>query len=137
MDLGELNSKYEDGFDLEFSNFKGTKESEYELLKDTFVKIDEKSLVFDLIESKQKIEPLELIIKFIANKTIGDITIQMTNKEGTVLGKIKFNKISFTKINGLIDFAFDRETKDKEIIVSYECTDITYIGKSGKEEKIS
>lgn len=136
MDFGELTSRYKNGFSVSFSNFKGTKEPEYDMLRETFMKIDEKSLVFDLVESKLKIEPLELIVKYIANKTVGDLIIQMMNKEGTVLGKIKFNKISFTKINGLIDFAFDRETKDKEITVSYECSDITYIGKSGKEEKL-
>lgn len=137
MNFDELNVSYKDEFEIEFSNFKGTKEAEYEILKNTFTKIDEEVLVFDLIESKGKIEPLELIVKFISNRTVGDIIIELKNKEDLILGKIKFNKILFTKINGLIDFAFNRENKDKEIRVSYECNDITYIGKSGKEEKLS
>ncbi len=129
--------EYNDNFDIEFSDFKGTKEIEYEILMSTFTEINENVLVFDLIESNKKIEPLELIIKFISNKTIGDVTINLLDKEQTILGKIKFNKILFTKINGLIDFAFNRENKDKEIKVHYECNDISYIGKSGKEEKLS
>jgi len=130
-------TSYKDNFEIEFVNFKGTKEAEYEILKSTFVKIDDENLVFELIESKQKIEPLELIVRFISNKTIGDVIVVLRGEDDVVLGKIKFNKILFTKINGLIDFAFNRENKDKEIKVSYECNDITYIGKSGKEEKLS
>ena len=128
---------YNDAFDIEFENFKGTKETEYNILTETFSKINEDVLVFDLIESNKKIEPLELIVKFISNRTVGDITVKLVDKDNAVLGKIKFNKLLFTKINGLIDFAFNRENKDKSIKVSYECNDITYIGKSGKEEKLS
>lgn len=137
MDLVELNSSYDDKFEIDFSDFKGTKESEYDILRSTFLKIDEKTLTFELIESKGKIEPLELIVKFISNRTVGDIILNLHNSDGLVLGKIKFNKLLFTKITGLIDFDHDRENKDKNINVSYECNNITYIGKNGKEEKLS
>lgn len=136
MNFDDLNTSYSNQFEIKFSDFKGTKEAEYTLLETTFFKINESSLKFDLIESNQKIEPLEIIIKLISNKTVGDIILALHNNEGLVLGKIKFNKILFTKINGLIDFAFNRESKDKSITVSYECSDITYIGKNGKEEKL-
>jgi len=136
MDLVDINN-YDRKFDIEFVNFKGTKESDYKLLENTFLKIDEDMLVFDLIESNKKIEPLELIIKFISNKTVGDIILKLYNNDNDILGKIKFNKLLFAKINGLIDFAFDRENSDKTIKVSYECNDVTYIGKNGKEEKLS
>lgn len=135
MDLVELNSSYDDKFEIDFYDFKGTKEYEYDILRNTFLKIDETSLTFELIESKGKIEPLELVVKFISNRTVGDIILNLHNSDGLVLGKIKFNKLLFTKINGLIDFAHDRENKDKNIHVFYECNNITYIGKNGKEEK--
>ena len=82
-------------------------------------------------------EAASMIPPLVLDPQPGDIILDLHNKEGLVLGKIKFNKILFTKINGLIDFAFDREDKDKAIDVSYECNDITYIGKNGKEEKLS
>lgn len=137
MNFEDLNNTYTNLFDINFSKFKGLKETEYELLKETFIKINKNTLIFDLIEIDKKIQPLEILIKLTSNKIIGELTIDLHNADGLVLGKILINKILLTKIDGLIDFSFSNEKENKTITVSYECEIVTYIGKNGKEEKIS
>ena len=84
----------------------------------------------------EKIQPLELIVKLITNKIVGSLTIDLHNKENTILGKINFTNFTFKKIEDLIDFNFRSEDQIKELKVKYEYDEIIYTGKEGKEGKI-
>ena len=127
---------YKNLFDVTFSTLKGLKESEYSLLKETFKEMDKESITFDLIEMHEKIQPLEIMVKLISNKTVGNLIIDLRNKDGLVLGKISFKNFMFKKIEDLIDFNFNSENKNKDLKVLYEYDEIIYTGKSGKEDKI-
>lgn len=127
---------YKNLFDVTFLSLKGLKETEYNLLKETFQEMDKESITFDLIEVNEKIQPLEIIVKLVSSKTVGNLIIDLHNKEGLVLGKISFKNFVFKKIEDLIDFNFRSENKSKELKVIYEYDEIIYTGKSGKEDKI-
>jgi hypothetical protein len=133
----ELNEIYNNLFDVKFSSFKGLKDPEYNLLTDTFQEMNKEYIIFELLEVSKKIQPLEIIIKLISNKLVGDLIIDIHNKEGEVLGRIKFKNFIFKKIEDLIDFNFSTENNQKNIKVIYEYDEVLYIGKDGKDEKIS
>lgn len=127
---------YKNLFDVTFSTLKGLKEVEYNLLKDTFQEMDKESITFNLVEVSEKVQPLEIIVKLISNKIVGNLVIDLHNKDGLILGKISFKNFVFKKIEDLIDFNFRSEESSKELKVLYEYDEIIYSGKSGKEEKI-
>jgi hypothetical protein len=134
MDLE--NNISNNNIEIEFSNFKGLREQDYDILRETFNKIDKTNVNFNLVELNKKIEPLELLIKLTSNKITGTMIINITNNDKEVIGKIKFHNVQFLSIDGLIDFSFIDDPIDKNIIVHYECNDKFYIGKNGKEEKL-
>jgi len=127
---------YENSFDVSFSSFKGLKESEYDLLREFFKGINKDYMVFNLVEINKKVQPLEIILKIISNKLVGNLNIDLHNKDHEVLGKINFKNIVFKSIDGLIEFNFTSENKNKELKVIFEYDDIIYTGKNGKEDKI-
>lgn len=133
----ELNEGiYNHLFEPVFSSLRGFRESDYSLLSETLKDINKEYVIFDLLEINKRIQPLELIIKSISNKLIGELIINIHNKEGLVLGKIRFFNFMFKKVENLIDFTLDTESKTKNIKVSYECDKIYYLNKDGKEEEL-
>jgi len=130
------NSIFENRFDISFSSFKGLRETEYNLLKDTFQKIDNDYIIFDMNEIDKKVQPLEIIIKTISNKLLGILDISLLNTDNDIIGVIHFKNFKFKKIDNLIKFDFTTENKNKKLKVSYECDEILYTGKNGKEEVI-
>jgi len=127
---------YNNLFEANFSSLKGLKEADYNLLMETFQEIDKEYIIFNLFEMNEKIQPLELIVKLITSKTVGNLTIDLHNKDSVILGKISFTNFTFKKIEDLIDFNFRSEDIIKELKVKYEYDEIIYTGKDGKEGKI-
>ena len=127
---------YNNLFEANFASLKGLKESDYNLLRESFQGINKEYITFDLFEMSEKIQPLELIVKLITNKIVGNLTIDLQNKKNTILGKINFTNFTFKKIEDLVDFNFRSEDQIKELKVKYEYDEIIYTGKDGKEGKI-
>ncbi len=105
-------------------------------LNETFIEIKRDYISFELQEVNKKIEPLEIIVRLISDKVVGDLIIDMYNKDGIILGKIRINKLVFKRIDDLLDFSIYNDIQ-KNRKVFYECDDIVYISKDGEENKIS
>jgi len=123
-------------FDLEFSGFKGTTKGEYDILNRCFLSIKENVIKFKLIQINKKIQPLEILVRFKNNVTIGTLILTVKDEEDTNVGKIKFKNLKITQINDLIDFDYDEEYKESFINVNIEHDGIIYETRTGKEEKI-
>lgn len=129
-------SIYNNLFQISLLSFKELKPSEIDILIETVRDVKKEFITFELIEYNKKIEPIETILKMISNKMNGDFIVDIHNKDGIVLGKIKFKNFMFKKVEDLIDFDMSVENKGKFIKVIYESDETIYIGKDGKEEKL-
>lgn len=123
----EIENIHNNLFDIDFESFKELKEIDYEILKENFKKIDKNFIKFDLQEINKKVQPLELILSLISNKSIGTLVINLHNKDSIILGKLIFKDFIFLKIEDFIDFDFDNSDKNKELKIYYSYKQLVYV----------
>lgn len=129
-------------FELDFSGFKGTTKSEYELLDQCFLSIKETEvgyvIKFKVIQVSKKIQPLDIIANLKNDKTTGQLELNVKDEDGVYAGKFKFKNLKFKEIKDLINFDYEKtvEKDDAYMNVIVEHDGITYETKSGKESEI-
>ena len=123
-------------FDIDFSGFKGSTRTDYEILDKCFLSIKNDIIKFELVQISKKIQPLDILAKLKNNVITGHLTLSVKDENKNDVGKIKFKNLKIVEINDLIDFDLTEEKKDSFISVKIEHDGISYETKSGKEEKI-
>jgi len=127
-------------FEVEFE-FNELSEKEKNILTNLVTKVTEDYFEFNLQSINNIVQPLDILIGLKNNKTTGDVTIKMHNKEGEVLAEFKFKTFKVIEINNLIDFDLSEEefnkSSEKTLRIKFIYDDILYSSTTKEGEKLT
>lgn len=127
-------------FQVEFE-FGELKSQENMILNELLTKVTEDYMEFNLQSINKIVQPLDILIGLKNNKTIGNVTIKMINKESEVLAIFKFKAFKVSEINNVIDFDLSEEdfnkSSEKTLSIRFNYDDILYSSSAKDSEKLT
>jgi hypothetical protein len=103
-----------------------------EILTESCIKITNKYLIFNLNSINGEVPVLSAVNKLIRNSSSFDISINIHDKEGTILYRIFLDDVTFIKIKNLVDYSYSSISDIFNLKVKYTYKEKTLISSNNE-----